>query len=79
MGLYSKTYYGAYMDIFTLFSFVGGLGLFLFGMNVLSEAIRRQAGGKLKIALEKITSNKIMGIALGAGVTFSPPARRPSC
>ena len=69
MGLYSKTYYGAYMDIFTLFSFVGGLGLFLFGMNVLSEAIRRQAGGKLKIALEKITSNKIMGIALGAGVT----------
>ena len=57
------------MDIFTLFSFVGGLGLFLFGMNVLSEAIRRQAGGKLKIALEKITSNKIMGIALGAGVT----------
>ena len=57
------------MDIFTLFSFVGGLGLFLFGMNVLSEAIRRQAGGKLKIALEKITSNKLMGIALGAGVT----------
>ena len=34
------------MDIFTLFSFVGGLGLFLFGMNVLGEAIRRQAGGK---------------------------------
>ena len=57
------------MDIFTLFTFVGGLGLFLFGMNVLSEAIRRQAGGKMKVALEKITSNKLMGIALGAGVT----------
>ena len=57
------------MDIFALFSFVGGLGLFLFGMNVLGEAIGRQAGGKMKVALEKITSNKLMGIALGAGVT----------
>ena len=58
-----------YMDIFTLFSFVGGLGLFLFGMNVLGEAIGRQAGGKMKGALEKITSNRLTGIALGAGVT----------
>ena len=57
------------MSIFTLFTFIGGLGLFLFGMNVLSEAIGRQAGGRMKVALEKITSNKLMGIALGAGVT----------
>ena len=57
------------MDIFTLFSFVGGLGLFLFGLNVLGEAIGRQAGGKMKVALEKITSNRLSGIALGAGVT----------
>lgn len=57
------------MDIFTLFSFAGGLGLFLFGMNVLGEAIGRQAGGKMKVALEKITSNKLIGILLGAGVT----------
>jgi len=57
------------MDIFTLFTFVGGLGLFLFGMNVLGEAIGRQAGGRMKTALEKITSNKLTGIALGAGVT----------
>ncbi len=57
------------MDIFTFFTFFGGLGLFLFGMNVLSEAIGRQTGGKMKVALEKITSNKLMGIALGAGVT----------
>ncbi len=57
------------MDIFTLFTFVGGLGLFLFGMNVLGEAIGRQAGGKMKTALERITSNKLMGIALGTGVT----------
>ena len=57
------------MDIFTLFSFIGGLGLFLFGMSVLSEAIRRQAGGRMKEALEKITNHKLLGIALGAGVT----------
>ena len=57
------------MDIFTLFSFAGGLGLFLFGMNVLGEAIRRQAGGKMKVVLERITASKLMGIALGAGVT----------
>ena len=58
------------MDIFTLFSFAGGLGLFLFGMNVLGDAIRRQAGGKMKVVLERITASKLMGIALGAGVTM---------
>jgi len=57
------------MDIFSLFTFAGGLGLFLFGMNVLGEAIGRQAGGRLKIVLEKITSNKVAGVLLGAGVT----------
>lgn len=55
--------------VFTLFSFAGGLGLFLFGMNVLGDAIGRQAGGKLKTVLEKITSNKIAGVLLGAAVT----------
>ena len=57
------------MDIFSLFTFAGGLGLFLFGMNVLGEAIGRQAGGRLKSVLEKITSNKVAGVLLGAGVT----------
>ena len=57
------------MDIFSLFTFAGGLGLFLFGMNVLGDAIGRQAGGRMKTALEKITNNKIMGVLLGAGVT----------
>ena len=57
------------MDIFSVFTFAGGLGLFLFGMNVLSDAIGRRAGGKLKSVLEKITSNKLMGVLLGAAVT----------
>ena len=57
------------MDIFSLFSFAGGLGLFLFGMRVLGEAIGRQAGGKMKGVLERITSNKLMGVLLGTAVT----------
>lgn len=57
------------MSIFSLFSFVGGLGLFLFGMHVLGEAIGRQAGGKLKRVLERITSNKVAGVLLGTAVT----------
>ena len=57
------------MDLFTLFTFVGGLGLFLFGMNILGDAIGRRAGGKLKGVLEKITANKVMGVLLGAAVT----------
>lgn len=57
------------MNIFDLFSFLGGLALFLFGMHLLSEAIARQAGGSLKSALERITSNKLMGVLLGTGVT----------
>ncbi len=57
------------MSIFSLFTFLGGLGLFLFGMNVLGDAIGRQTGGRMKSVLEKITSNRVSGIALGAGVT----------
>ena len=58
------------MDIFSLFTFIGGLGMFLFGMNVLGEAIGRQAGGKMKGVLEKITSDKIMGVLLGLVALF---------
>ncbi len=57
------------MDLFSLFTFLGGLAMFLFGMHVLSEAIGRQAGGSLKNALERLTSSKVAGVLLGAGVT----------
>lgn len=57
------------MDIFSFFTFAGGLGLFLFGMNVLGEAIARQAGGRMKSVLERITANRMMAVLLGAGVT----------
>ena len=57
------------MDIFRIFSFAGGLGLFLFGMSVLSEAIGRQTGGKMKVFLERLVTNKLLGVLVGTFVT----------
>ena len=57
------------MDLFSFLTFAGGIGLFLYGMKVLGEAIARQAGGKLKTVLERITSNRMTGMLLGVVVT----------
>lgn len=57
------------MDIFDVLSMIGGLALFLFGMHVMSNSLAKLSGGKMERILEKLTSNKIKGVALGAGVT----------
>lgn len=57
------------MDIFSILTMVGGLALFLYGMEVLGDGLKKMSGGKLEIILEKLTSNKLMAILLGAGVT----------
>ncbi|HCT65599.1 MAG TPA: Na/Pi cotransporter [Lachnospiraceae bacterium] len=57
------------MDIFSVLSLIGGLSLFLFGMTVMGVALEKQAGGKLKRILEKLTSSPIKGLFLGLGVT----------
>ena len=57
------------MDIFSVIRLFGGLALFLFGMNVMGEALEKQGGGKLKGILEKITSNPLKGVLVGAAVT----------
>ena len=57
------------MDIFSILTMVGGLALFLYGMDVLGDGLKKVSGGKLEIILEKLTSNKLMAILLGAGVT----------
>ena len=57
------------MSIFNVFTLLGGLAMFLFGMNVMGEALEKQAGGRLKSILEKLTSSPIKGLLLGAGVT----------
>lgn len=57
------------MDIFNLISFLGGLALFLFGMETMGQGLRRFSGGKVEAILEKLTSNKIRALLLGAGIT----------
>ncbi len=57
------------MDIFDLLMLLGGLGFFLFGMHVLSEGLEKTAGGKMQSILQKITGNRVKGLAVGAAVT----------
>lgn len=57
------------MDIFNLLSLIGGLALFLYGMQVMSDGLAKVSGGKLERILENITSNPIKAVLLGAGVT----------
>lgn len=57
------------MDIFMLLSLIGGLALFLYGMHIMGDGLSRASGGKLERILEKLTSNPIKAVLLGAGVT----------
>ena len=57
------------MDIFSVFSLLGGLALFLYGMHVLSEGLEKVAGGKIEGVLEKLTSNRLKGLLLGMFIT----------
>lgn len=57
------------MSIFNVLTLIGGLCLFLFGMNVMGDALERRAGSKLQVLLGKLTTNKIAGFLTGLGVT----------
>lgn len=57
------------MDIFNALTMIGGLCLFLFGMNVMGQALERRAGNSLRNTLEKLTSKKFAGFLTGLGVT----------
>ena len=57
------------MSIFDILSFIGGLSLFIFGMNVMGISLERAAGSRLKAILSKLTSSPIKGLILGAAVT----------
>lgn len=50
-------------------SLLGGLGLFLYGMNLMAEGLQKAAGEKLKKIVEKLTSNVVMGVLVGTVVT----------
>ena len=52
-----------------LFSFIGGLGMFLYGMNIMADGLQKAAGNKMKKLLGILTNNRIMGVLVGCIVT----------
>lgn len=57
------------MDILNYIGLLGGLALFLYGMDLMSDALASVSGSKLKQILESLTSSNLKGILLGAGIT----------
>ena len=57
------------MDIFSFITLFGGLALFLYGMNLMSQGLEKLAGGKLEGILRKITSNPVKSLFFGMGIT----------
>lgn len=57
------------MTIFDVLTLIGGLAMFLFGMNVMGDSLEKISGGKLESILEKMTNNRIKGVLLGLVVT----------
>lgn len=56
-------------DIFDVLSLIGGLCLFLFGMNVMGDGLERRAGNSLKSLLAKLTNSRVKGFLTGLGIT----------
>lgn len=57
------------MDFFDILSMIGGLALFLYGMEMLSEGLSKASGGRLESILEKLTNSPFKAVLVGAGVT----------
>lgn len=55
---------------FLIIGLVGGLALFLFGMEMMSEGMKKTAGGKLRVILETLTNNRIIAVAVGTFITM---------
>ena len=57
------------MGFLQIASLLGGLALFLMGMKMMSDGLEQTAGDKMKMVLEKLTSNRFLGVGVGAGIT----------
>ena len=57
------------MDIFSVISLLGGVALFLFGMNYMGDSLKKLSGSKLESILARLTQSRFRGFALGLGVT----------
>lgn len=57
------------MSIFNIISMLGGLALFLYGMRIMGDGLKKESSGSFKKALEKVTGNPLIGFLIGAGLT----------
>lgn len=57
------------MSVSIILSMAGGLGLFLYGMRIMSDSIEKVAGARLRGILERLTTNRFMGILVGVFFT----------
>ena len=57
------------MDLTLVFSLMGGLGMFLYGMKLMSDSLANVAGAKLRTILEKMTKNTFVGMLVGMAFT----------
>ena len=57
------------MGIKDLLALLGGLALFLYGMQMMSNGLEAAAGNRMKSILERLTSNRVKGVLVGAGST----------
>lgn len=56
-------------DLGMIFQFIGGLGLFLYGMHIMADGLQRSAGGRLKDLMGFLTRNRFVAVLMGAGIT----------
>ena len=57
-------------DVSNIFGFIGGLGMFLYGMHQMADGMQQTAGGKMKQLLGMLTSNRLMSVILGTAITI---------
>lgn len=59
------------MSIFSIFTLLGGLAFFIYGMNQMSHSLEIIAGEKMEAIINKLTSNRFLGLLLGCVITIS--------
>lgn len=69
--LKQRSFFMENFSIFNIFTMLGGLAFFLYGMNVMSTGLEKLAGGKMEVALKKMTSNPFMALILGTIITIA--------
>ena len=57
------------MDLYSIMGLLGGLALFLYGMQMMSTGLEAAAGNRMKQILERLTANRVVGVLVGAGIT----------